>query len=195
MEKINDWYVHSEDDPCVEIIRNEGIPDLHHLESALEHVTDFSLAIDGGAHYGTWSLALAAQFDSVESFEPIPMISNAGMLNMFHRDLTRDKVRWWPIALGPELGTCDLMFAPNASMSSYVRMWKKGITPVVPLDLFGWSPGFVKLDLEGSEVVALRGARETLKRSKPVVLIEWKPHKAGNNGGTLEEAHEIHTGS
>lgn len=31
-------------------------------------------------------------------------------------------------------------------------------------------PGFVKLDVEGYEVFALRGMRETLKRCKPIVF-------------------------
>jgi FkbM family methyltransferase len=41
-----------------------------------------------------------------------------------------------------------------------------------PLDDFGLDPVFVKLDVQGHEHRALLGARETIARSRPVLLIE-----------------------
>jgi hypothetical protein len=38
-----------------------------------------------------------------------------------------------------------------------------------PLDAFGLSPTFVKLHLEGAELPALMGARDTLLASRPIV--------------------------
>lgn len=37
--------------------------------------------------------------------------------------------------------------------------------------------GLVKIDVQGAELMALRGAADTLRRWKPVVLIEKKPLK------------------
>jgi FkbM family methyltransferase len=37
------------------------------------------------------------------------------------------------------------------------------------------SVGLIKLDIQGSELIALKGAAETIQRCRPVVLIEEKP--------------------
>jgi FkbM family methyltransferase len=45
-------------------------------------------------------------------------------------------------------------------------------TPVMPLDDLGLSPDFVKLDVQGHEHAALLGLESTLRRSRPVLLVE-----------------------
>lgn len=44
--------------------------------------------------------------------------------------------------------------------------------PVRRLDALGLSPGFIKLDVQGSEFDALQGLQETIARSRPAVMIE-----------------------
>ena len=39
-------------------------------------------------------------------------------------------------------------------------------------DIYTGTPSFVKIDVEGHELHALKGAQETLKKHKPTVLIE-----------------------
>jgi FkbM family methyltransferase len=43
---------------------------------------------------------------------------------------------------------------------------------VCRLDSFGFRPGYIKLDVQGSEFAALCGLRETIKRYAPFLLIE-----------------------
>jgi len=48
---------------------------------------------------------------------------------------------------------------------------------MIPLDSLKLDGvGLVKIDIQGAEALALRGAEETLRRCNPVVLIEEKPY-------------------
>src|SRR4030095_13809625 len=52
----------------------------------------------------------------------------------------------------------------------------KVIVEMITIDSLGLDAvGLIKLDIQGSETIALRGAEETLRRCRPVVLIEEKP--------------------
>ena len=54
---------------------------------------------------------------------------------------------------------------------------------MVTLDSFDLQDvDFIKLDCEGYELFALRGAEETLKRCRPCVIVEQKPNRAQRFG-------------
>ncbi len=58
-----------------------------------------------------------------------------------------------------------------------------GVIPVETVDSWNLpSLGFLKLDIEGSEPLALRGAKDTLRRCKPIVLFEAKFLWVHNHG-------------
>ena len=50
---------------------------------------------------------------------------------------------------------------------------------------------FIKLDIDGYECGMLRGARETLKTLRPVILLELSPHQLDESGGSLEELIDL----
>lgn len=144
----------------------EDLPDDHdlgHLFGALAHVTRWDLAIDGGAHRGIWARVLARKFRRVLAFEPcasnrvrIPNLKN---------------VRVSASALGAEPGTAAIADGPENTGQAHL-VPGDGIS-IVPLDALELPAcGFLKLDVEGYELFALRGARELLSRTRPVVLIE-----------------------
>lgn len=133
------------------------------------YVTDWSVAVDGGAHVGGWTKILAERFRAVHAFEPAADTFKLLSANM--ADLAN--VRLYNIALMHErqLGTIQLdgvrttarRFAPKPG----------GDVLAVGLDELKLpSCGLIKLDLEGCEYFALQGAAETIKRHRPFLLVE-----------------------
>ena len=59
----------------------------------------------------------------------------------------------------------------------------------VTVDSLGLDPAFVKIDVQGSELDVLDGMRETLDRSKPLLLLECEPKTRDAILSLLEELH------
>lgn len=56
------------------------------------------------------------------------------------------------------------------------------------------SLGLIKLDIEGAEAAALRGARATIERFRPVLAVEYNRGTARRAGTSLEELDELVAG-
>jgi FkbM family methyltransferase len=50
---------------------------------------------------------------------------------------------------------------------------------------------FIKLDIDGFECSMLKGARRTLKRWRPAMVLELSPHQLDEQGGSIEELTQI----
>lgn len=157
----------------------QGTYQLSHLEAALRHVTRFDgTAVDGGAHVGTWSTVLSRRFRHVVAFEPSVDTFECLDYNLLQAGCAN--VDRYQAALGSAPGRVALMLDPvnearaNTGARHIVRE-HVGTVTVLTLDSLELSDvAFIKLDVEGSELVALMGAAETLDRCRPVVLFEDK---------------------
>ena len=147
-----------------------------HLERALTCVTDFSVAIDGGAHVGTWAKPLAARFERVIAVEPAADTVEALRVNMARFGCGNVDVRHVALGAGPGRVSMRLDERGATLANTGARFVMPGTD--VPLErIDDWHldrVGFVKLDVEGSEPFVLAGARATLQRCRPVVLFENK---------------------
>lgn len=178
LKKVGQYWV-----PAAEEIQCEALMaggwQLDHLEVGLSHVKSFGVAIDGGAHIGSWTLAMAKRFDQVIAFEPDPnnfyaLQKNTGAI----RNVVRREE-----ALGEEFGTSgmadDEKYPGKGNTGGRYLTEEKGRVSIIPLDSLKLQRlDFLKLDIEGYEVFALRGAGVTIQRCKPVVMIEDKPRMA-----------------
>lgn len=134
--------------------------DLGHLRSALRHFDRRRLAVDGGAHRGIWTRELANHFDSVIAFEPrSELAKRIGCGTVVEA------------ALGDRRGRCAIAEGPENNGQGHVVPGES--IPVETLDLYGVSDlDFLKLDVEGYELPALKGAEKTILRCTPAIMVE-----------------------
>jgi FkbM family methyltransferase len=55
----------------------------------------------------------------------------------------------------------------------------------------GWLPDFIKIDVEGAELLAFRGAVRTLRRAKPLIVFEHGPNASQRYGVGPEDIHAL----
>jgi len=163
----------------------EGLPtyQYHKLEAAMKHLPPRRrrVAIDVGAHVGLWSMHLVRLFDFTHAFEPMKEHREC-----FERNVPlAGRVLLYPHALGAKSGWVGLgRRTPDSSGDTGVlnvppaKAKEAGaeIAPLRTLDSYGIRRvDLLKVDCEGFEREVLHGAEETLRQSKPVVVVEQKP--------------------
>ena len=142
------------------------------------------VVVDVGAHVGVHALSAARRLRElggggrVIAFEPTDDSSAAVRLAAARNDLPVEVVR---AGLGEADGTIELRGDPRyGSADAGVRsQFGEGeVVATAPLLAFdGWAErnildrlDVVKIDIEGAEILALRGMRDSLKRLKPRLL-------------------------
>lgn len=148
-------------------------------DAALPHCREKRIAIDVGAHIGLWSYFMAQDFEQAICFEPMEEHADCWCVNM---DGVKN-AELWPWALGEKEGFVILETrTPGSSGDTQVRISgtqpvgeNPGSVPMKPLDFFKLEfVDLIKIDCEGFEEFVLRGARDTLERCKPCVIVEQK---------------------
>lgn len=147
------------------VVLDELAPDhdLSHLEAALRHVRQFRVAVDAGAHRGIWTRAMMGRFHRVHAFEPVPQ--NADQIPADHAVIVHR------VALGDAFDRCAML--PGTENTGQWHRAQGDEIDVVPLDSLHLDDvDLLKLDVEGSELLALRGAERTIAKSHPVIIAE-----------------------
>lgn len=173
------WAFPDGDEFMINELKDDGTYQSSHLDRALAFVTDHTVAIDGGAHVGTWSRRLSPHFDRIIAVEPSTDTFEALTHNMATFECGNVECR--QVAIGASHGRVNLILDGKfaAIKNTGARYMKRddaqGAVPLEPIDAWQLpSLGFLKLDVEGAECLALQGARDTLRRCRPIVLFEDK---------------------
>lgn len=142
------------------------------MQAAFDLVTDWRCAVDVGAHIGLWTRQLAPRFQTVVAFEPDAM--NFGALQENLRGV--GNTRLLPLALAKSAGRFSF------SHQGTVNSGQGYLTPLqddepwvvgVPLDVLALdNVGLLKLDVEGLELDVIAGGEDTIRRCKPVIVLE-----------------------
>lgn len=145
------------------------------LVEALKHVKNTRLAVDVGGHCGLWSKELIKVFDRVVAFEPVEEHRECFVKNV------QGNYTLFPVALGDKPAFVNMHTTKGQSGDTWVQ--SDGDIPVCLLDQYALEGvDFIKLDCEGYELFALKGAEETIKRNHPVIIVEQKPGRGKKFG-------------
>jgi len=135
------------------------------ISGVVEGLCDREIFLDGGAHHGAVSLAFAARCAGLRVIAVEPDAANRAVLADRLRGLPRAAVL--DCALAAEDGTAA--FSDGYGFASKLSAFGQAQVSVRSIDSLGVEPTFIKLHLEGGELEALRGARETLHAQRPIV--------------------------
>jgi len=151
------------------------------------------VAYDVGANVGYVSLLLAkrvGESGQVFSFEPLP--ANQERLQKNVALNPNANVTLIPKAVADKAGETDFLVHVSGGMGRLqgsvgkkAKYKNKIKVETISLDNFVYKeknapPNLIKIDVEGGEVLALKGMQRLLKEAKPILLIELHGHEAAN---------------
>jgi FkbM family methyltransferase len=123
-------------------------------------------SIDVGAHVGLMSYWMVQDFENVDAFEPI-----AAHRDCWHLNVGATQAVLHHYALGADARMVSLTTPAGSSGGSYVQPGET--IEQRTLDSFGFTDvDFLKIDCEGYEAFVIEGAVETIRRCRPVILME-----------------------
>lgn len=177
------------------IVRGRGTYQKHKLDMAMRHfdvamgnippLHPRRVAVDIGAHVGLWSVWLIRLFTHLVAFEPIPLHARLFRLNVpgHVAEDERGIIGTYELhecALGDRTGTVAMNVPADTTGNATVaegngRDANVFDVPLRRLDDYGLPVAdFIKIDVEGYELSVLRGAAETIKRCRPIMVLEQK---------------------
>ena len=156
--------------------------------STMKQINKKNVALDIGAHVGIWSKRLAKEFTKVIAFEPIPQHIECWKTNVMERNAIMNGV-----AISDKKGTATMKYINYfTGMSTlhydaevmaieFKKLTKEKVVKqpkdvsvntrtIDSYDLYNVS--FIKMDVEGHELQALKGAERTIRNYKPPIYIE-----------------------
>ena len=150
----------------------------HKYVAAIRACRQYRTAVDVGAHVGLWSYWMAEQFAALHAFEPRDVHRDCWRLN-----IPQSTATLYPYALGACQASVGLCV--DVESSGNTRIAEGETVEMRTLDSFALDAvDFIKIDCEGYEVFVLEGARETLTRCRPVVLVEQNTGRRSATGNT-----------
>jgi FkbM family methyltransferase len=148
--------------------------ELEMLEDMRGRLAHGDLVLDVGAHIGTHSVYLAAVCACrVIAFEPHPKVF-AALCENLRRNGVSTNVEARCCAIGADDGFAMLEERTNLGETRLIRSRSASEVPLTRLDGLSLSRrvAALKIDIEGGELDALRGARQLLRVSRPLIYCE-----------------------
>ena len=168
---------------------SDGSTNIIHLPNEVEKLVPQNkrrLIIQAGGNAGLYPKLYSTMFEKVITFEPdhrwfVCLNNNCPETNVFK----------FQTALGNDNKPVKMMSPEYKGRKNLGANYivSDGNIPKIKLDALGLSPDVIHLDIEGAEWDALLGAKETIARSKPMIIVEWNQlgEKFGWSDKKIEE--------
>lgn len=141
--------------------------------------------IDIGAHIGFWARDFVKNCSKLHCFEPHPINFECLQKNLNVKVTDNDAdVVLYNCALGEEEQPVYMHFVEHNTGETHVGeelkdtfyngkfIEGKANATMYSLDSFNLSPDFIKIDVEHYEMKVLKGAKETIEKYRPYILVE-----------------------
>jgi FkbM family methyltransferase len=159
--------------------------------------------LDIGAHFGLFAVFFQKTSNGeVYAFEPtrstLEVLKETVALNK-----CQDKLHVVEMAVDKEAGSANFFIHQLAGGrgNTLVQNAKLGMTSssyevkVTSVDLFvkerGLEVDFIKIDAEGAELGVLKGAAETIRKRRPLMILSVHPETIQNRGDSIAEIWEL----
>lgn len=151
--------------------------------------------LDIGANIGNHSLYFSDYFSKCISFEPNPRTFSLLELN----SRLVNNVIPMNIGLSNEKGTAPLYTSfRNIGGASLSDEWNTTVDRVCDIQLDRVDDvldkdekiGLIKMDVEGHEWFALKGAEAVIRKNKPIIIFEYNPAKDNNDTNIISLLNE-----
>lgn len=140
------------------------------------------MVIQAGGNAGLYPKLYSSLFSTVITFEP-------DFRNFFCLcyNVVEPNVFKYQAALGNSTESINMTVNPlwDTKNIGALRIGGNGKIPQLTIDSFGISPNLIHLDIEGFEAFALLGAENTIKKHKPLIVLET--NDSGNDYGWPQE--------
>lgn len=167
-------------------IRGRGTYQYKKYLKTLEFTPERRTVIDIGAHVGLWAMHFVQDFEYTFAFEPVLAHWNCFIHNMDEQGVPATKYEIHKVAMGDKLGNVWIETDPTSSGDSYPTPDGSETKTRAQLqrvdDYMIESVSLIKVDCEGYELFALKGAEATILESRPTIIVEQKPGRAQKFG-------------
>lgn len=165
---VDGWHWPDADRDARGVIMRDAAPD---IAAFIAHVPGRKCIVQAGANVGVYPVALAGIFEHVYTVEPDVENYQCLNSNLLARDVPNITYQWAAFGEGP--GSCKVKVVSPSNCGAH-RVEPGGTIPVITIDDLNVNPDAIWLDVEGYELMALKGAVETIQRCSPVIGCEEK---------------------